>query len=203
MDARSRLLDAAVRLFRESGYNDTTVDGLCRAAGVTKGAFFHHFPSKEALALAAIQYWNQFTGALFCDAPYQQVVNPRERLLAYIDFRRAIIQGPAPQFTCLLGTLVQETYGTHPALREACRAGIERHAFTLLETIEEARNTYAPHAGWSAETLALHIQSVLQGGFILAKASGDSSAALESIGHLRRYVEYLLPQNHEGVTRAN
>jgi TetR/AcrR family transcriptional regulator, transcriptional repressor for nem operon len=191
--ARSRLLHSALSLFREKGYNDTTVDDLCRAAKVTKGGFFHHFESKQALALAAIEQWNEVTGALFLAAPYQPVSDPRERLLAYIDFRRALIQGPASQFTCLLGTLVQETFLTHPDLREACRAGIESHALTLAGTIEQARARHAHGAAWTAASLALHLQSVLQGAFVLAKASGDASAAIDSIQHLRRYVELLLP----------
>ncbi len=191
--ARRRLLHAALSLFREKGYNDTTVDDLCRAAKVTKGGFFHHFESKQALALAAIEHWNEVTGALFLAAPYQPVSDPRERLLAYIDFRRELVQGPAREFTCLLGTLVQETFQTHPELREACRAGIENHALTLAATIELARARHAPKAAWTATSLALHLQCVLQGSFILAKALDDASAAIDSIHHLRRYVELLLP----------
>jgi TetR/AcrR family transcriptional repressor of nem operon len=49
-NARDRLLDASLRLVRERGYNATSVDEFCQAAGVTKGAFFHHFRSKEELA---------------------------------------------------------------------------------------------------------------------------------------------------------
>jgi TetR/AcrR family transcriptional regulator, transcriptional repressor for nem operon len=191
--AKSRLLHAALHLFREKGYNDTTLDDLCRAAKVTKGGFFHHFESKQALALAAIEHWNEVTGALFRAAPYQSVHDPRERLLAYIEFRRALIQGPACDFTCLLGTLVQETFLTYPELRAACRAGIESHASTLAATIEQARALHAPEAPWTAASLALHLQCVLQGAFILAKASDDASAAIDSIHHLRRYIEYLLP----------
>jgi AcrR family transcriptional regulator len=40
----------AIELARRNGYTATTVDEICTAAGLTKGAFFHHFPSKEALA---------------------------------------------------------------------------------------------------------------------------------------------------------
>ncbi len=71
--AKLKLLNAALALFRERGYTDTSVDDLCRAAGVTKGTFFHYFSSKEALALAAIQHWNDMTGALFAGASYQAV----------------------------------------------------------------------------------------------------------------------------------
>ncbi len=49
MNAREKLLDAARRVIREKGYSAATVDDLCRAADVTKGAFFHHFDSKEVL----------------------------------------------------------------------------------------------------------------------------------------------------------
>lgn len=201
--AKSKLLHAALLLFREKGYNDTTVDDLCRGAKVTKGGFFHHFESKQALAMATIQHWNEVTGALFLAAPYQAVEDPRERLLAYIDFRRSLIRGPACQFTCLLGTLVQETFQTHPELREACRAGIESHALTLAATIEQARACHAPEAIWTAASLALHLQCVLQGAFVLAKASEDASAAIDSIHHLRRYIEYLLPVQPPGRDHAD
>ena len=187
-------------LFRERGYTDTTVEDLCRAAGVTKGAFFHYFPSKEALALAAIQHWNDVTGALFAGAPYQAISDPRERLLAYLDFRAQLVRGAAPEYTCLLGTLVQETFSTHPALRAACGEGIENHARTLESTIEAARARYAPRADWSAAELARHTQAVLQGAFVLAKAFNDAQIVLDEIAHLRRYVEHLLPTSRKRRT---
>ncbi len=199
--SRTRLLDAALRVFREKGYTATTVEDLCHAAGVTKGSFFHHFESKEALALAAIEHWNDATGALFAAAPYWQVEDPRERLLAYLDFRAALVRGELPEFTCLLGTLVQETFASHPALQAACGAGIEAHAQTLVPTIEAARARYAAEADWSAQSLARHTQAVLQGGFVLAKALNDPQAALEAIGHLKRYVEGLLPVRNQRRSR--
>jgi len=198
--AKLKLLNAALALFRERGYTDTTVDDLCRAAGVTKGTFFHYFSSKEALALAAIQHWNDVTGALFAGAPYHAVGDPRERLLAYLDFRAQLVRGEAPEFTCLLGTLVQETFATHPNLREACGDGIEAHARTLEPTIEAAKARYAPDAEWSAANLARHTQAVLQGAFVLAKAMNNPQIVLDEVAHLRRYVEHLLPISEERKT---
>jgi len=191
--SRQRLLDAALHEFRSRGYAATTVDDLCRAAGVGKGSFFHHFPSKEALALEAVGHWNAMTGALFAQAPYHAPADPRERVLAYVDFRAALLQGELPDFTCLLGTIVQETYGSHPALRDACRNGIEAHAETLVRDIAEAKAQYAPDADWSPPSLALFTQAALQGAFILAKAQGGAAAASDAVAHLHRYIESLLP----------
>ena len=55
--AKSKLIDAAQLLVRRQGYAATSVDEICTSAGVSKGAFFHHFTSKEALAAAAADQW--------------------------------------------------------------------------------------------------------------------------------------------------
>jgi TetR/AcrR family transcriptional regulator, transcriptional repressor for nem operon len=194
---RTSLLDAALKVIRSKGYSATTVDDVCAAAGVTKGSFFHHFASKEELAIEATRYWNEMTGALFANAPYQQVQDPRERILAYIDFRSQIVQGDLADVTCLLGTMVQETFDSHPAIRAACREGIEGHARTLVPMIAQAKALYAPAADWNAENLALYTQAALQGAFILAKAQGNSAIAVRFIAHLRDYVQGLLTPVHQ------
>src|SRR4051794_30909027 len=109
-DARTRLLDAAMQLIREQGYAATTVDDICGAAGLTKGAFFHHFKSKEDLGVAATTHFAEMAERLFGGAPYLDLADPLDRLLGYVDFRAAILTGPTAGFTCLLGTMVQEAY---------------------------------------------------------------------------------------------
>jgi TetR/AcrR family transcriptional repressor of nem operon len=190
-DARIRLLDAAMQVIRARGYSATTVDDICRAAGLTKGAFFHHFKSKEELAVATAAHFSQMAEQLFGAAPYHEAADPLDRLLGYVDFRAAIIEGPIPAFTCLLGTMVQEAYDTHPAIRRACDTYIALHAAGVAQDIAAAKARYVPDATWSAESLALYTQAVLQGAFILAKAKGGPEVARACVAHLRRYIEFL------------
>jgi AcrR family transcriptional regulator len=56
-ETRARILDAAVRRFAIAGYNAASVDDICAEAGVSKGAFYHHYPSKQAVFLALMQGW--------------------------------------------------------------------------------------------------------------------------------------------------
>ncbi|MGC1782348.1 MAG: TetR/AcrR family transcriptional regulator [Acidobacteriaceae bacterium] len=193
-DSKTKLLDAALHVFRVKGYSATRVEDICEAAGLTKGSFFHHFKSKEELAVEAAEHWSAVTGELFASAPYRFLADPLDRLLAYVDFRKALLQGELPQFTCLVGTMVQEVYDTHPTIREACAKSISDHAATLEADIAQAMRKYAVDADWTAKSLALYTQAVIQGAFILAKVKGGVEVAADCIDHLRRYIEMLFIQ---------
>jgi TetR/AcrR family transcriptional repressor of nem operon len=197
--SRTKILDAALQVIRAKGYAATTIDDLCAAAGLTKGGFFHHFKGKEDLAIAAAGHFGSMAAGLFSAAPYRSLDDPLQRFLGYIDFRMSILRGELPHFTCLLGTMVQEAYQTQPAIREACEQEISGHAEWVARDIALAKEFYAPDATWSAESLALYTQAVLQGSFVLAKAKGGPEIAIECVQHLRRYIELLfeIPNREE------
>jgi TetR/AcrR family transcriptional regulator, transcriptional repressor for nem operon len=188
-----KLLDAAVHVIRSKGYSAARVEDICAEAGLTKGAFFHHFMSKEACAIAAAAHFAATADALFDAAPYSHLPDARARVLGYVDFRKAILQGELPQFTCLLGTMVQEAYDSHPAIRAACDRYISQHAERLEADIAEAKSRHAPDSPWTPESAALYSQAVLQGAFILAKAKHGPKVAADCLDHLKRYFETLLP----------
>ena len=56
-ETRSRILDAAVKRFAIAGYDAASVEEICTEAGVSKGAFYHHFPTKQAVFLALMEGW--------------------------------------------------------------------------------------------------------------------------------------------------
>ena len=187
-DARRALLDAALKLVRAQGWAATSVDQLCAQAGVTKGAFFHHFPSKDALGVAAAQHWDEVTGAMFANAPYHSLSDPLDRVLGYVDFRGEITEGPLEAITCYAGTLVQEVFASSVEMRAAAGRAIELHADRLVADIAEAIELYPPRYPVTPESLATYTQTVVQGGFILAKGAGDRRPLLEAIAHLKQYI---------------
>jgi AcrR family transcriptional regulator len=112
-DARARVLDAAVDLFAERGYDGTSVTQVISRAGVAKGGFYHHFASKEALL-------------------YEVYGDLISRQLANMDAILADSLPPAEMLRALIADLVETTAASaRPALvfwREMHRLDDERTA---------------------------------------------------------------------------
>jgi TetR/AcrR family transcriptional repressor of nem operon len=168
-----------------------------RGGGGHERQLFSSLRHQGQLGIAAIDQWGDTTSQIFVSAPYSTLPDPRDRVLGYVDFRASMLQREIPRFTCPLGTMVQEVYATHPDLRVACDLGMSEHVAVLMRDIEAAKQHYAPNASWTAESVAYFMRAVLQGAFIFAKAKQNSQVAVESLAHLRRYLETLFdPDDH-------
>jgi TetR/AcrR family transcriptional regulator, transcriptional repressor for nem operon len=101
------------------------------------------------------------TEGFFVGAPYRCLADPLVRLLGYVDFRIGIPRGELPDYRCFLGTLLQETYATHPDIRAACERG-------LVTDNDTSPAMSKPPSG--AESVSVFIQSALQGALSFAEA---------------------------------
>jgi TetR/AcrR family transcriptional regulator, transcriptional repressor for nem operon len=191
---RDRLFGATISTIAAKGYAATAVGEICAKAGVTKGAFFHHYPSKESLTVAAVNDWAQKCAAFYASAAYHQFDDPLDRVLGFLDFRKDMLRAPMALLSCPVGTMIQEVFETHPGILRACEECISGQVADVQSDIAAAIEMYGIRQNWTAESLAIHTHTVLQGIYILAKARGNVQVAEQSIDHLRSYVELLFPR---------
>jgi len=186
--SKTRLLEATLSVVRAKGYSAMRIEDVCAEAGLTKGSFFHHFKSKDDLALAAADLWNDHVRDAFAAAAYRADENAVDRLLGYVALRKELLVGHIAGYACFAGTIIQEVHETHPHLRAACAVSIEAHIADLETMVAEAIRQRRVQPDWDAESLAVHIQSVVQGALILAKSRQDPAPAIASLDHLHRYL---------------
>jgi TetR/AcrR family transcriptional repressor of nem operon len=194
-ETKRKLVDAGVSLMRKQGYNATTVDDICSAAGVTKGGFFHYFKSKEDIAKAAVLRFREGKRQDFDNASFRKLADPLDRVYGRLDFAKESAGG-AGRLTkgCLVGMFAQELSFTNPELRNACQDSFARMAKDFENDLTAAKALHAPKADFDPKNVAMLYVTIIQGSMMLAKASEANAVLHENIEQFRRYLKALFGQ---------
>ena len=190
---REPLLEAAQDLMLAQGFAATTVDQICEAASVTKGAFFHYFKSKDDLARATFDRFCRRGGERYQSASFLKKSDPLERINGYIEFTIAQVKHPLRD-SCLVGMFSQELAESHPVFRTMCDDAFTQWAAGLKTMLDEVKQRYAPKASIDTQTLADHFLAVFEGSLILAKAKNDVAPVKAQLHHFKRYVNALFKE---------
>jgi len=187
---RTRLLEAAASLMLENGFSGTSVDGICARAGLTKGAFFHHFDDKETLACALVDKWSDDRHAAHA-LLFGAHADPLRRVYAYADGVADKAQDGSLLKGCLIGSFAQELQAV-ASVRRSCRRGFEYWVEQLAHQIALAKERHAPNAafdpGESAEAFIAHVE----GAILIAKASDDAGPVVRAAAAFKRQLKAAL-----------
>jgi TetR/AcrR family transcriptional repressor of nem operon len=189
-ETKRKLVDAGVSLMRKQGFNATTVDDICSAAGVTKGGFFHYFKSKEDIAKAALVRFCEVKHQDFQNAPFRRLTDPLDRVFGRLEFVKESV-GDSKHLTkgCLVGILAQELSFTNAELRGDCQDSFTRVARDFENDLTDAKSLHAPKAGFDPKNVAMFYVAIIQGSLVLAKAAEANAVLYENIEQFRRYLQ--------------
>jgi TetR/AcrR family transcriptional repressor of nem operon len=187
--AKEKLVDAARRLMLSKGYAATTVDEICEEAGLSKGSFYHFFPTKEEIGLAALEAFHQRGQKRLAEGPYASIADPVERVFSFIDHAESVSKDLWSE-GCLLGTFSVDLAETHPAVRKRVSELFDKSIANMAKVFEPiaSKNKSGP----SAQELAEHFISLLEGAIVLGKAYDDIKRIPESIREFKRYLQVLV-----------
>lgn len=191
-ETKRKLVEAGVNLMRIRGYNATTVDEICSAAGVTKGGFFHYFKSKEEIARAALEYFFAGKARAYEEADFRQLEDPLERVLGRLDFVVASSGGGTHTTKgCLFGVFAQEMAFTSPEFQSACQGYFSKIAGDFEKDLAAAKAAYAPGSSWQPKRVAWLYVALVQGSLLLAKTAGSNRVLVANLEEFRQYLQAL------------
>lgn len=183
-------MTCAQALMLEKGFTATSLDEICCQAGITKGGFFHYFKNKEDLGTKLVDHYAQQTGQAVMEHVCCCGPDPLDRVLGYIDAAAQRCLDPNSK-GCLIGTMTQELHQSHPNIICCCGKQLMGLRDAMVKDLQAAQGKYQPDQEIDAQGVADLFITTIQGGFILAKATGDRQSMRRAIQHYRHYVQGL------------
>lgn len=192
---RGKILDAAQNLVLARGYVGMTVDHVLNEVGITKGAFFHHFKSKDDLARALLARYAERDERVYRetrDRVEKLSDDPLQQVLLYIGLFQEMFEGlTEPYPGCLFASYIYELQQFGDDTRELIRSSFTKWRELLQEKFEAVARRYPPRIEVDAASLADAFTVVLEGAFITSKALNEPKLVSVQLRHFRNYVELL------------
>jgi TetR/AcrR family transcriptional repressor of nem operon len=192
---RERILDAAERLVLDFGFGATSVDQVIAASNTSKGAFFHHFESKNDLARALVDRvvaadHRQLEAALAASA---DVTNPVDRLLEFLKyFERRAASLSGADADCLYISVLTERQLIDTGTSERIATIIETWRAAIAALVKGALRSRGRSRLVDAEVLADHVFATFEGSYLLNRALGESHHLAAQLGVLRKLLAAVL-----------
>lgn len=192
---RERILDSAQRLILAQGFSATTVDSVITAAGLTKGAFFHHFASKAELGLALVRRYAAADLAQldeFLARADRLTRDPLQRLLLFLGLMEEAADAFAGEDPgCLYASYVYERELFGLEIRDVLSDSVRAWRTALGERIRDVAAVHPPRLPVDLDSLADTFLTAFEGSYVLSRALGEPHILRAQLGHVRSYFELL------------
>lgn len=190
---RQLILETAFHEIHRCGYQAAGLDAILKAAGVTKGALYHHFASKHELGLAVIDEllhgWIRESWIEPLDAAEDPVDGLRDSLRAVI--ARATPEGI--ELGCPLNNLAQEMSPIDEDFRRRLEGIFAEWRACIANALRRGHKAGQVRRGIDPEKSAAFIVAAFEGAIGSVKASRSMPLARIIVGGLEEYIESLRP----------
>jgi TetR/AcrR family transcriptional repressor of nem operon len=194
---RDRLMNAAEPLIMAQGFAGTSLDDILAAAGLTKGAFFHHFKGKGELARALIERHAVRDVELFerleAEARAKARNNdPLEQTLLFLEgFEQFVSSTDITVPGCIYAAYTYESMQFEPAIRDLVADSLRKWTSIYVRRFQEILDLHESALPVTARELAEMIVSIIEGGFVLQRAYGDPRLTARQSQQFRNYLKLL------------
>ena len=187
---RERLIDAAIALFWEKGYANTSMSDLLAAAKANSGSFYHFFSSKEELLLAVLDRYMELMHPQLLAPAWEGVDNPIERIFALLERYRAFVVQTDCTYGCPIGRLALEIGPEQGEVHRKLAQNFDGWEAAVRSCLDEAADRFPREI--DRERLARFVLVVMEGGVMLSRSHRDVRPFDQAVAELRSFFNRLL-----------
>ena len=194
---RESMLAAAKKLVMSKGFAGTSVDDVVKAAGLTKGAFFHHFKSKADLADQLMRWYAEGDMKMFrtlmarAEAAHD---DPMDQLMQFLtDFEDYLSDPENPPKGCMYALYTYEDDHFDNDVKGFVAETLQTWTAMYIRKFQEVIDLYPPVKPVKAKKLSEMFVAVIEGGLILERAYKNPGMAARQSEQFRDYLELLFP----------
>ncbi len=200
VDTRDVIIDAAQHLLFKQGYSGTSLNEVMKATDLSKGAFFHHFKSKEELAYAVLEHWADGDDELvktFVERAQTLADNPlQEATLLIKMFEEWLASLDKPLDGCLFASFTYESARFAPQMHDYIRDRLKIWMGLFEGTFERLVAAYKPVSDHvTAQSLTEMMATTFEGGVLLSRALDDPTFLSRQFAALRHNLQLMFDQN--------
>ncbi len=185
---RMRIRRQAAELFNIKGYAGASLSDIMQATALEKGGIYHHFGSKEQLALEAFDYAADVVRQRFLQAQDGKH-DSRALLVAFVDLFRSYIERPPLRGGCPVLNTAIESDDTHPVLAARARSVVDEWRTFVTGVVEQGKQRGEVVATVDGDALATLMIATLEGGLMLTKLYDDGVHLHRAAAYLTEYLE--------------
>lgn len=192
---KEKILEVAQELVLEYGFGGMSVDQVITAAGITKGAFFHHFKSKNDLASALLVRYIQMDDQLLHElmARAENLSrDPLQQYLIFIGLMEEMLRGLSePPPGCLIASYIYQLELFSAEIKNAVITGFQEWERVLGDKLAAVFEKYTPRIPVTTKQIYDNLLALFEGGVIMAKLYDKGYVLAEQVGQHKNYVELL------------
>lgn len=192
---KNRLMDIAEQLILNRGFTAMSIDEVIRDAGITKGGFFYHFESKNALAYALLQRYREAETFIFSDLfrrAQELTSDPLQQMLVFVKlFAEMMTDMGELHPGCLVASITYDSHQVNEQVKNITTEIVLDWRNLFRDQIEKINLVYLPNADVCSDDLADMLSTIIEGGIIVSKALNDPSILEKQLLEYRTYLELL------------
>ena len=198
-DTKTKILDIAQSIVLDKGFGGTTVDAIIEQAGVSKGAFFHHFSSKAELGYLLVERYAKADAEHLefnLDKAEGLSEDPLQQLLIFIKLFEQEMEALNEPFPgCLYASYLQQSGLFDDDIKTLIKKSMLKWRGRVRDKLDEVVEEYPPFIEVDLDSLADMLMVVFEGAFVLSLSLEEAKTVARQLSHYHNYLKLLFKPN--------